>query len=171
MTVVPLEIAPQDAEGHLWDAIVIGTGAGGSTAGFSLARLGRSVLFVERGKLLHHDPTVVRGVPFHGPATPKRRLTTAGGHVLSIIGKKRARLQFLRGRLSVVVRVDRQLSSTQSWTGFVQKTSRRVVFFWTCLMRHCLKRGQSATRKWRHFTSGRRVCIGCAAHRTHSHHQ
>ena len=59
---VPSEVAPQDAEGHVWDVVVIGTGAGGSTAGFNLARLGRSVLFIERGKLLHHDPTVVRGV-------------------------------------------------------------------------------------------------------------
>ena len=61
MTLAPGELAPQDAEGHLWDVIVIGAGAGGSTAGFNLARLGRSVLFVERGKLLHRDPTVVRG--------------------------------------------------------------------------------------------------------------
>ena len=58
------EVLPQDAAGHLWDAIVIGTGAGGATAGFNLARLGRSVLFIERGKLLHHDPAVIRGVPF-----------------------------------------------------------------------------------------------------------
>ena len=64
MTAVPREIAPQDAQDHLWDVIVIGTGAGGSMAGFNLARLGRSVLFVERGKLLHHDPTVVKGAPF-----------------------------------------------------------------------------------------------------------
>jgi choline dehydrogenase-like flavoprotein len=74
MTSVPGEIALQDAEGHLWDAIVIGTGAGGSTAGLNLARLGRSVLFVERGKLLHRDPTVVRGVPFSGTGTPEEAL-------------------------------------------------------------------------------------------------
>jgi choline dehydrogenase-like flavoprotein len=64
MTAVPREVTPQDPEGHVWDVIVIGAGAGGSTAGFNLARLGRSVLFVERGKLLHRDPTVVKGVPF-----------------------------------------------------------------------------------------------------------
>jgi choline dehydrogenase-like flavoprotein len=58
------EAVPDDAEGHLWDIVVVGTGAGGATAGFNLARLGRSVLFVERGKLVHHDPTVVRGVSF-----------------------------------------------------------------------------------------------------------
>ncbi len=64
MNSVSWKLAPQEAEGHLWDVIVIGTGAGGSTAGFNLARLGRSVLFVERGKLLHHDPSVVRGASF-----------------------------------------------------------------------------------------------------------
>ena len=74
MKAVPWEVVPQDAEGHLWDVIVIGTGAGGSTAGFNLARLGRSVLFVERGKLLHHDPTVVRGVPFSWTGDPETAL-------------------------------------------------------------------------------------------------
>jgi choline dehydrogenase-like flavoprotein len=64
MKMTPWEAVPQDPEGHLWDVVVVGTGAGGATAGFNLARLGRSVLFVERGKLLHHDPSVVRGVPF-----------------------------------------------------------------------------------------------------------
>ena len=94
---VPSEIVPQDAESHFWDVIVIGTGAGGSTAGFNLARLGRSVLLIERGRLLHHDPAVVRGT-FHGRATPKRRSDMAGGLALSMSGKKRPALQFLRGR-------------------------------------------------------------------------
>ena len=68
------EVVPEDAEGHLWDVIVIGTGAGGSTAGFNLARLGRSVLFVERGKLLHYDSSVVRGVPFSWTGDPEAAL-------------------------------------------------------------------------------------------------
>src|SRR5438874_646320 len=42
---------PRDPEDSVWDVVVIGTGAGGGTAGFNLARLGRSVLFLERGKL------------------------------------------------------------------------------------------------------------------------
>jgi choline dehydrogenase-like flavoprotein len=74
MTAGPWEVDPQDAEAHLWDVIVIGTGAGGATAGFNLARLGRSVLFVERGKLLHHDPGVVRGVPFSWKGNPEAAL-------------------------------------------------------------------------------------------------
>ncbi len=74
MKAVPWQASPQDAEGHLWDVIVIGTGAGGSTAGFNLARLGRSVLFVERGKLLDHDSAVVRGVPLSWRDNPERSL-------------------------------------------------------------------------------------------------
>ncbi len=66
MTPAALEVAPKDAEGHLWDVIVIGAGAGGATAGFNLARHGRSVLFVERGKLRDRDPSVVLGAQFSG---------------------------------------------------------------------------------------------------------
>jgi choline dehydrogenase-like flavoprotein len=75
MKAAPLDVVSQDPEGHLWDVIVIGTGAGGSTAGFNLARSGQLVLFIERGKLLHHDPTVVRGVPFLWTGNPERALS------------------------------------------------------------------------------------------------
>jgi choline dehydrogenase-like flavoprotein len=44
---------PLDPERDEWDVIVIGTGMGGSTAGYELARLGRRVLFLEKGKFLH----------------------------------------------------------------------------------------------------------------------
>jgi choline dehydrogenase-like flavoprotein len=74
MKSVPLDVTPQDPEDHLWDVIVIGAGAGGSTAGFNLARLGRSVLFVERGKLLHHDPSVVRGAASSWKGNPETAL-------------------------------------------------------------------------------------------------
>lgn len=35
-----------------WDVIVVGTGMGGSTAGYELARRGKRVLFLERGRFL-----------------------------------------------------------------------------------------------------------------------
>ena len=66
MNPAPSDVAPQDVEDRLWDVIVVGAGAGGATAGFNLARAGFSVLFVERGKLLHRDPTVVKGAPWTG---------------------------------------------------------------------------------------------------------
>lgn len=53
-----LEHIPTDPEETIWDVVVIGTGAGGATAGLKLARLGRSVLFLERGALLDCDSSV-----------------------------------------------------------------------------------------------------------------
>lgn len=40
---------PTASDDRVWDIVVAGAGAGGGTAGFNLARLGRSVLFLERG--------------------------------------------------------------------------------------------------------------------------
>ena len=36
-------------ETSIWDAVVVGTGMGGATFGYALAKAGRRVLFVERG--------------------------------------------------------------------------------------------------------------------------
>lgn len=44
---------PADPEREEWDVIVVGCGMGGGTAGYELARLGRRVLFLEKGFLLH----------------------------------------------------------------------------------------------------------------------
>jgi choline dehydrogenase-like flavoprotein len=46
---------PDAPEREVWDVIVIGTGMGGSTAGYELARRGRRVLFLEKGKMLHGE--------------------------------------------------------------------------------------------------------------------
>jgi choline dehydrogenase-like flavoprotein len=43
------ECTPSDAQDTTWDVVVVGTGAGGGPAGLSLAKRGKSVLFVERG--------------------------------------------------------------------------------------------------------------------------
>ena len=51
MAIEPL--TPADCEAAEWDAIVVGTGMGGSTAGYELARLGHRVLFIEKGPFLH----------------------------------------------------------------------------------------------------------------------
>jgi choline dehydrogenase-like flavoprotein len=47
---------PQNPEDGDWDVVVIGTGMGGSTLGYALAKKGRRVLFLEKGKFLHHGP-------------------------------------------------------------------------------------------------------------------
>ncbi|HVQ08602.1 MAG TPA: GMC family oxidoreductase [Allosphingosinicella sp.] len=73
---------PQHPEREAWDVIVIGTGMGGGTVGYALARLGRRVLFLEKGLLLHgghqnpgagallrsgHWPERMRGTTSFGP--------------------------------------------------------------------------------------------------------
>ena len=47
----------EDIERQHWDYLVVGTGVGGSTLGWALARAGRNVLFVEKGRahFLHKD--------------------------------------------------------------------------------------------------------------------
>jgi choline dehydrogenase-like flavoprotein len=44
---------PEDPGAIEWDVAVIGTGMGGAVAGYGLAKLGRRVLFIEKGLLLH----------------------------------------------------------------------------------------------------------------------
>ena len=44
------ELTAREAEGVVWDVIVVGTGMGGGMLGYSLARSGRRVLFVEKGR-------------------------------------------------------------------------------------------------------------------------
>jgi choline dehydrogenase-like flavoprotein len=50
-----IRVESREIEDRIWDAVVIGTGAGGATAGFNLARLGHDVLFIERGPSLHDE--------------------------------------------------------------------------------------------------------------------
>jgi choline dehydrogenase-like flavoprotein len=40
-----------DAEVYFWDAVIVGTGMGGGTVGYELARAGKKVLFIEKGNL------------------------------------------------------------------------------------------------------------------------
>jgi len=44
------ELTAREAEQLGWDVIVVGTGMGGATLGYQLARSGRRVLFVEKGR-------------------------------------------------------------------------------------------------------------------------
>ena len=44
------ELSAREAERVIWDVIVVGTGMGGGMLGYQLARSGRKVLFVEKGR-------------------------------------------------------------------------------------------------------------------------
>jgi len=48
--VVDGDIGAREAERVVWDVIVVGTGMGGGMLGYRLARAGRTVLFVEKGR-------------------------------------------------------------------------------------------------------------------------
>src|SRR6185503_7627294 len=57
------DYVPEHPERDDWDVIVIGTGMGGSAIGYELARRGRRVLFLEKGKLLHGEPVAFGALP------------------------------------------------------------------------------------------------------------
>lgn len=65
----------QDPCAKVWDVVIIGTGMGGSTAGYELSRLGFSVLFVEKGPLLHAG----YANPDTSSAAPGAQPAAAGG--------------------------------------------------------------------------------------------
>jgi choline dehydrogenase-like flavoprotein len=44
------ELSAREAERVVWDVIVVGAGMGGGMLGYRLARSGRKVLFVEKGR-------------------------------------------------------------------------------------------------------------------------
>lgn len=44
------ELNPREAERVMWDVIVVGTGMGGGALGYALAKSGRRVLFLEKGR-------------------------------------------------------------------------------------------------------------------------
>lgn len=60
---------------QLWDAVVVGTGMGGATLGYALARAGQRVLFVEKGASHLDNPAATLGgyaeACFERPAAPQ----------------------------------------------------------------------------------------------------
>lgn len=67
---------PPNPEDGDWDVVVIGTGMGGSTLGYALARKGRSVLFLEKGKFLHYGPIDAPDLPPGPMSDEDQRLFT-----------------------------------------------------------------------------------------------
>lgn len=66
---------PRDPEGDVWDAVVIGTGMGGATAGHALAQRGFRVLFLEKGHFLFGGADRGTGeLPLEPDEQPEARL-------------------------------------------------------------------------------------------------
>jgi choline dehydrogenase-like flavoprotein len=66
-----------DPEKTHWDTIIVGTGMGGATLGYALAKAGKRVLFCERGRSHLNDPQALMGHYaehfFHRPAVAQRQ--------------------------------------------------------------------------------------------------
>ncbi len=85
-----MSLTPDECAAVRWDVIVIGTGMGGATSGYELARRGRKVLFIEKGPFLHADfaaapsglqDAVVRPTEADARELPRNRdERLAGGH-------------------------------------------------------------------------------------------
>ena len=87
---------PEDPSTIEWDVAVIGTGMGGAATGYGLAKLGRRVLFIEKGLFLHQESHVQEAesakpdesllaqaqLSDRADERPEARLTTSFLHVL-----------------------------------------------------------------------------------------
>lgn len=62
-----------------WDVVVVGTGIGGATTGYALAKAGRSVLFLERGHVGNTRGFVEAEAGYHRLDEPERRARLALG--------------------------------------------------------------------------------------------
>lgn len=85
-----------------WDVIVIGTGMGGATVGYALAKAGKRVLFLERGKSTTTHPAAIQGtypeesrasslVPLSKTSSREDLLSRAGREWMEISDESRPR--------------------------------------------------------------------------------
>ncbi|MDV3136651.1 GMC family oxidoreductase [Mycobacterium sp. 29Ha] len=90
----------REAERVVWDVIVVGTGMGGGMLGYSLARCGRRVLFVEKGRsTLPGEPGTIRALP--EVAEPRAgRSTESYYDALARAGRSTDEIQDISGRFS-----------------------------------------------------------------------
>lgn len=68
-----------------WDAIIVGTGMGGATLGYQLAKTGKSVLFIERGKSHLKGLAALKGKYAETFGSKKEHLEQAGRYADSIL--------------------------------------------------------------------------------------
>jgi choline dehydrogenase-like flavoprotein len=91
---------PQKFRQREWDVLVIGTGMGGATLGYALARAGRKVLFCERGRSHLSDGRALRGdfaeTFFERPEAPQPKhadvLRIAGRYAEQVADRSAARV-------------------------------------------------------------------------------
>ena len=95
------ELSAREAERVVWDVIVVGTGMGGGTLGYSLARGGRRVLFVEKGRsTLPGAPDTIRSVLPEVAEPSAARSADMYYDVLARAGRSTDEIEDVSGRFS-----------------------------------------------------------------------
>lgn len=93
------ELNALQAERVLWDVIVVGTGMGGGTVGHALARSGRKVLFVEKGRsTLPGTPGTIRSAMPEVAEPQACRSVDAYFDVLARAGRSTDEIEDISGR-------------------------------------------------------------------------
>jgi choline dehydrogenase-like flavoprotein len=54
-------MSPEEVQRQPWDAVIVGTGIGGATLGYALAKTGLRVLFCEKGRQLRSNDVATLG--------------------------------------------------------------------------------------------------------------
>lgn len=107
------ELDPHEAERAMWDVIVVGTGTGGAMLGYSLARSGRKVLFVEKGRsTLPGSRGTIRSAMPEVAEPLAARSTTSYYDALARAGRSTDEIEDISGR-----RARRYLAAVGSGTG------------------------------------------------------
>jgi choline dehydrogenase-like flavoprotein len=95
------ELDAREAERVVWDVIVVGTGMGGGMLGYSLARSGRRVLFVEKGRsTLPGMPGMIRSLMPEVAEPLAGRSAEAYYDALARAGRSTDEIEDISGRLS-----------------------------------------------------------------------
>ncbi|MGB3481636.1 MAG: GMC family oxidoreductase [Mycobacterium sp.] len=95
------ELSDREAEHVLWDVIVVGTGMGGGMLGYQLARSGRRVLFVEKGRsTLPGVPGTIRARMPEVAEPPAARSAVAYYDALARAGRSTDEIEDISKRFS-----------------------------------------------------------------------
>ncbi|OQZ87676.1 glucose-methanol-choline oxidoreductase, partial [Mycobacterium alsense] len=95
------ELSAREAERVVWDVIVVGTGMGGGMLGHSLARAGRRVLFVEKGRsTLPGTPGTIRAAMPELAEPQAARSATAYYDALARAGRSTDEIEDISGRFA-----------------------------------------------------------------------
>ncbi|TVS85357.1 FAD-binding protein, partial [Mycobacterium helveticum] len=94
------KLGAREAERLVWDVIVVGTGMGGGMLGYALARSGRRVLFVEKGRsTLPGTPGTIRAAMPELAEPQAYRSETGYYDALARAGRSTDEIEDISGRV------------------------------------------------------------------------